>query len=175
MGKRGPRKEPTKLKILKGITTGLNNREPDPPAGNCQKDPWWKKTFNSPDSKIILSEAARFFDMMRPRLESLGTLTESDEMTFVDMCWHFGIWKNALEKLLNEGFMDISVNKKGAEYNQVSPYVGIADKAYKYMIQLSDRFGLSPSARSSLVGKKSEADSTFADLINRGKSLRGIK
>lgn len=169
------RPKPTKLKILEGNPgkRPLNKLEPEPPMGDCPKPDWWEEKYNAKETSLIMREANLFFDRMKPRLEDMGVLTVSDEPMFELMCYYYGVWRNAQHQLLTRGFVYPSINKQGGEYLAINPYATVANKIFKDFLNIASRFGMTPSDRTSLVGKKSEADNAFAELISRGRALPG--
>ena len=145
------RPKPTKLKLIDGIVNkkriNLNEPNPKPKAPSMPKN--------------MDKVAEKEWKSLGPILEKLGVLTNVDGGAFEALCVSYGEWvkysRQAQEKPLYK------FEQTG--YIQISPFVTLADKAFKNYIKLATEFGLTPSSRSRIVMAKDSADSTGADLL----------
>lgn len=151
MGKRGPGREPTKLKLLKGNPgkRALPKYEPQPP----QLD-----TFAPPPT---LSDAARpIWERNAPVLVTLGILTVSDVDAFAVLCEAIAEHERATREIATGGYTVTS--DKGNVLQ--SPWVGIRHRAADVIAKYASRFGMTPSDRASLDVKPQEKDDFDAFL-----------
>lgn len=140
MGKRGPKPEPTQLKILKGNPgkRPLNKSEPQPAPIKAPKGVRVPATLNV--------DGKRLWNYLYPKLVSINLLTELDLSAFEAMCTDYGEWKEILRKIKKEGRTKDLVRD-----------VKYYETAFR---QWSAEFGLSPSARSKMNLEKFSALST---------------
>src|SRR5438046_1986941 len=130
MGKRGPRRTPSTLRMLRGTfrkDRGSAN-EPRPPLGAvCPK---W-----------LAPAAKKEWQRLAGWLESEGLLTIADEAAFAGYCAAFARW-HRFERLAAKARADVAISQG---------YASAATKALHQLSQLLARFGLSPSDRNSVV------------------------
>ena len=81
-------------------------------------------------------------------LETMGLLTEMDMAAFAGYCQAYARWREAEEFLTQHGSMVRTPNG----YLQQVPQVSIAQTNMKIMLKFCEQFGLTPSARSRIVG-----------------------
>jgi P27 family predicted phage terminase small subunit len=134
MGRRGPRPEPTALKLLKGNPgkRPLNEREPKPPPG-------------APETPAHLDEEARReWDRVVGTLEQLGLVTMLERAVLTGYCQSWSRWVDAETKLREYGAVLKSPTKG---FPLLSPYLLIANKAMEQMRQFLSELGMSPASR----------------------------
>lgn len=144
MAQRGRKPKPTALKMLEGNPGGrpLNEAEPKPQK-KAPRCPTW-----------LEDEAKREWKRMAKVLEQLGLLTEMDMAAFAGYCQAYARWKEAEEFLTQHGSMVRTPNG----YLQQVPQVSIAQTNMKIMLKFCEQFGLTPSARSRIVGGEGASD-----------------
>lgn len=144
MAQRGRKPKPTALKVLEGNPGGrpLNTKEPKP-AKRAPRCPAW-----------LEDEAKKEWRRMGKVLEQLGLLTEMDMAAFAGYCQAYARWKEAEEFITQHGTMVRTPNG----YLQQVPQVSIAQTNLKIMLKFCEQFGLTPSARSRIVGEDASAD-----------------
>lgn len=144
MAQRGRKPKPTALKMLEGNPGGrpLNEAEPKPQK-KAPRCPTW-----------LEDEAKREWKRMAKVLERLGLLTEMDMAAFAGYCQAYARWKEAEEFLTQHGSMVRTPNG----YLQQVPQVSIAQTNMKIMLKFCEQFGLTPSARSRIVGGEGASD-----------------
>ena len=133
MGQRGPAPKPTALKQLEGTFR----------ADRAQGEifPQSPQSVFPPEH---LSEPAREkWRELAPILSRNGLLTECDLDTLALYCATWVRWQDAETRLQTEG----ATTTAQSGYRQVSPDFTIASKSAAELRALSDRLGLSPSAR----------------------------
>nr|DAT96168.1 MAG TPA: terminase small subunit [Caudoviricetes sp.] len=144
MAQRGRKPKPTALKMLEGNPGGrpLNEAEPTPQKKAPRCPPW------------LEDEAKREWKRMAKVLEQMGLLTEMDMAAFAGYCQAYARWKEAEEFLTQHGSMVRTPNG----YLQQVPQVSIAQTNMKIMLKFCEQFGLTPSARSRIVGGEGAAN-----------------
>lgn len=144
MAQRGRKPKPTALKVLEGNPGGrpLNTKEPKP-AKRAPRCPAW-----------LEDEAKKEWRRMGKVLEQLGLLTDMDMAAFAGYCQAYARWKEAEEFITQHGTMVRTPNG----YLQQVPQVSIAQTNLKIMLKFCEQFGLTPSARSRIVGEDASAD-----------------
>lgn len=138
MAQRGRKPKPTALKMLEGNPGGrpLNTKGPKPEK-KAPRCPSW-----------LEDEAKKEWKRMAKVLEQMGLLTEMDMAAFAGYCQAYARWKEAEEFLTQHGSMVRTPNG----YLQQVPQVSIAQTNMKIMLKFCEQFGLTPSARSRIVG-----------------------
>lgn len=152
MGKRGPKKEPTNLKLVKGNPgkRPLNKKEPKP-----------KISLPSAPDHLCFS-AKHEWKRVAKALYDLGLLSELDRAALAAYCNAYGRWVAAEKKLK-------AAAKEDPEYGGLlietsngnliqNPLVGIANTARKEMARLAGEFGMTPSARTGIEAAPLGAD-----------------
>ena len=136
MGKRGPKRLPTTLKIIRGTARGKDKRrrEPQPPVTRlrCPRD--------FPD------EARQAFRRLSRVLVPLGLLTAADTESFEMMCLHYGLARRAALEMWKDGLTapdDNGIQRK-SPLNQL-----VREHSAEYR-RYAALFGLSPSARAEI-------------------------
>lgn len=126
---------PTSLKVLRGNPgkRPLNHREPKP--GSKAKLPKAPSFLNDRAKKEWRNMGKRLFDM--------GLLTELDETALAMYCWSLSRWIQANGEIEEYG----AVLVQGSKLKQ-SPWVAIANEAWRQTIRMMAEFGMTPSSRS---------------------------
>ncbi len=143
MGKRGPRPQPTELKVLHGARRDrINTAEPQPAAGEVV----------APE----LSAAAReVWDRLAPDLEAKGVLTPWDADEFAGFCDAVARRDEAARQLDKHGEVIRApvFDRNGKPTGQrivTSPWLSVWKAATDAVLRYGSRFGLSPSDRSQI-------------------------
>lgn len=155
MAQRGRKPKPAALKMLEGNPGGrpLNTKEPKP-AKKAPRCPSW-----------LEDEAKKEWKRMAKVLEQMGLLTEMDMAAFAGYCQAYARWKEAEEFLTQHGSMVRTPNG----YLQQVPQVSIAQTNMKIMLKFCEQFGLTPSARSRIVGgENSDEEDEMEKLLEGG-------
>ena len=99
-------------------------------------------------------------------LAEMGMLTNLDMMAFAGYCQAYARWKGAEEFITQHGDMVRTPNG----YLQQVPQVSIAQTNLKIMLKFCEQFGLTPSARSRMIGEDTggEREVDEMELILRG-------
>lgn len=163
MGRRGPRPEPTALKLLKGNPgqRPINDAEPKPQpvAPKCPR--WLSKS------------AKREWRRLAKELEPLGLLTVIDGMALATLCEEYATYVWAQGVLAENGHTHEYTNKAGEPNTVARPEVAIAHRALTNIKTLCAEFGLTPSARSRMRVElpKAEKDE-YEEYRKRGPAAR---
>jgi P27 family predicted phage terminase small subunit len=135
VGRRGPRPEPTKLKLLKGNPgkRKISTREPKPaPVDGAPKCPVW-----------MPADGRREWKRVVPELMRLGILSVVDVASLQGYCASYA---RALEADRHVKRMGLTIATKTGFFVQ-NPAVSIARLAWQAQRQFAAEFGLTPSAR----------------------------
>ena len=151
MGKRGPAKKPTALKLLTGNPgkRPLPENEPKPQVGfkNCPEH---------------LTGAARdFWNEWAPILSRCGIATEADTQAFIYAAEQHAEYVFCRDNVAIEGRVIVGVGSMGQEVRTKNPHWDMAQQALKNVTQILKEFGMTPSSRSGVerVGPKEDPDS----------------
>jgi P27 family predicted phage terminase small subunit len=157
MGKRGPRPQPTELKLLRGNPgrRAINKAEPKPAA----------------DGVVMPSNlgpvAVEKWQQVLPLLQAVKVMTKADVEALARYCDTYEWWLATRARLKSEGDTYPILNDKGEiKYIAQRPEVSIAHKLAAQMRQLEQDFGLNPSARTGLhVQEQKQADEEDARMF----------
>ena len=141
MGKRGPRPEPTVLKMAKGNPGKRkpNPREPKPTT----------EGITPPD--YLAGPSLEKWNELRPQLEEMGVLTVADVETLARYCTMYEQWRKYLEQVRRGLDVLVIRDESGkVKYMQSTPAAVRLDKLAVSMLRIEQEFGLTPSARSSI-------------------------
>ena len=157
MGRRGPRPQPTSLKILRGNPgcRPINAAEPKPPADGIAMPPHLGEVA-----------AARWRELL-PMLQAVRVMTRADVEALARYCDTYEWWLAVRAKLKAEGDTYPILNDGGqVKYIAQRPEVSIAHKLAQQLRQLEADFGLSPAARVSLkVEPDAQQESTIEKFL----------
>ena len=145
MGKRGPPKTPTKLKILRGNPGGkkLNAAEPEPPADKIVPPPWLAGASLDRWNEIV------------PMLVQLGVMTNADIGTIARYCVAHELYLVYLAEVRAGGDRITGFNPDGSvTYQQVAPPATLMNKYHEFMLRVEQEFGMTASARAGIVTNK---------------------
>ncbi len=145
MAAKGPRPQPTALKLLKGNPgrRALNAGEPQPPTpGDVPMPPEWLEAYAKGEWRTLA-----------PILHGLGLLTEADLTFFAAYAQSYARWRSAEEWLSANSETVILRDKDGKVRSIVrAPQAVTAQAALADMNRFGSQFGLSPSSRTSIGG-----------------------
>ena len=157
MGKRGPPKQPTKIKIARGTLRESRASEPQPPADGVAMP-----------SHLGEVAATRWRELL-PMLQSVRVMTRADVEALARYCDTYEWWLATRAKLRKEGDTYPILNDGGeVKYIAQRPEVAIAHKLAQQLRQLEQDFGLNPAARASLHVEKPETTSDEEDRLMFG-------
>ena len=160
MGKRGPRPQPTNLKILRGNPgrRPVNADEPQPPADGIVMPPHLGEVA-----------AARWREVL-PMLQAVRVMTRADVEALARYCDTWEWWLAVRAKLKAEGDTYPILNDGGEiKYIAQRPEVSIAHKLAQQLRQSEADFGLTPAARASL---KVEPNAPEASTLEKFRALK---
>jgi len=149
MGKRGPRKEPTVLRLLKGSPSHhrINRLEPQPASDSIAPPPWLVKTSLKKWNEIL------------PGLIATGVVTNADVETLARYCTMHEQFLFCLKEIrAGRDQVEIKDPKSGEIVNiKATPAAVNIYKLAASMLRIEQEFGLTPSARSGIVANKKQA------------------
>ena len=134
MGRRGPKKTPTKVLKLRGSWRGDKRPVDDPGA------------YTRPSMPQYLTGAARTeWKRIVPILENMGVLAECDRTMLALYCKVYAEWLEADE--LCKSLLIKTSNNNIVQH----PALSIRTNAWERLKKICSEFGLSPSARTGLA------------------------
>jgi len=141
MGKRGPRKQPTKLRLLRGDPSkeGQNAGEPVPPSG----------PLDAPAH--VTGAALEKWREVAPQLQAMRILTTADRETLARYCLYFEQFLKYADQVRRG--LDVLVIRDDAgkvKYIQSTPAATMFVKLGQSMLRIEQEFGLTPSARAGM-------------------------
>jgi P27 family predicted phage terminase small subunit len=141
MGKRGPRPEPTIIKMAKGNPgkRPLNKSEPKPPSDDITPPEW------------VTGVARSKWDEVVPKLIGMGVMTNADIDTIARYCTMHEQYVKYLEQVRRGLDVLVIRDEKGkVKYMQSTPAATMLMKLAASMLRIEQEFGLTPSARSGI-------------------------
>jgi P27 family predicted phage terminase small subunit len=149
MGKRGPKPQPTVLKMARGNPgcRKLNDAEPKPKAEKIEPP------------KYLTGESLKCWNAITPGLIATGVMTEADVPTLARYCTMFEQWLRYLAEVRAGNDILVILNDDGSvKYQQSSPAATMQQKLATSMLRIEQEFGLTPSARTGIVAQKNDEE-----------------
>ena len=136
MGKRGPAKTPTELKVVRGTASAaqLDQQPTPPPSGSAPAPP-----------EYLDLDAVGIWHRLAPTLHGRGVLTAWDVDAFAAYCSAVVHHRRAVSAVNAEG---ITVRVTGGRVK--NPALQIVRDQAALIISLGGRFGLTPADRASI-------------------------
>lgn len=156
MGRRGPPKKPTKLRLLEGNPSKrpINHDEPQPPAVRQAKAP-----------KFLNTTAQTEWNRLAPELIDLGLLTTLDFGLLTMLCHSWSQFVSASERAEKTGMMIIG--KAGRPLR--NPYLKIIRDAKAEYLRFSQEFGMGAAARSRIQMFEEKKEDPLDQFLDGGK------
>jgi P27 family predicted phage terminase small subunit len=157
MGQRGPAKQPSIVRYVRGDPSkeGFSANEPKPLPASL-----------SPPDDLEGVALDKWMDTV-PKLQAMGVFTEADRGTWHRYCIEFALWKRNVEMVNKYG--DVMRFKPKAEgeapYMQVSPFATQMMKLAASLLRIEQQFGLTPSSRSQVQIHRGAEDDPFETFI----------
>lgn len=139
--KPGPKPKPTPLKILEGNLgkRPLPENEPKP------------KSRLPSCPRYLSKEARKEWRRMAKEMSNLGILTNIDHAIFEAYCVAYSEWvENTLKA------QEHPVFKTTTGYMQITPFVTLAEKAFKKWTKAAAELGMTPSSRTRIAVEKKD-------------------
>jgi P27 family predicted phage terminase small subunit len=159
MGLRGPAKQPSVVRYVRGDPSkeGFNEKEPKPPL-----------TTLDPPAGLDGLARDKWMDTV-PKLVQMGVFTDADRMTWERYCEEYALWVHAKAMVQRHGDVMIMRPKKEGDppYMQVSPYASRMDRYSASLLRMEQQYGLTPSSRSQVNIHPSAADDPLETFIAR--------
>jgi P27 family predicted phage terminase small subunit len=158
MGKRGPPKEPTKLRLMRGnpSKTPAPANEPQPPSD----------AVTAPD--YLTPEEVEKFHQLAAQLVSLGVMSNIDIDALARYCGHWSAWKKHKAVCDRGGDVLVMRDESGkVKYAQVGPSSTLTTKHSAAMDRLAQQFGMTPSSRASIVAMEGNANDPLAAFLKK--------
>lgn len=166
MGARGPRPQPTVLKLLRG----------NPSQRRIRPEPMPRALTDIPEPPDYLEGYGREeWLRIAPELYRLGCLTVVDLHTLAAYCQSYFEWRNAIKALANVRSRDpttLGIMFMGSSGTMMAnPIQFAAERAAKNMVRYASEFGCTPAARSRIAaaedadgGKKAKFSGLLAGV-----------
>lgn len=146
MGRRGPPKKPTALKIAQG------QRKRDLP-----KDELSVPHEDNPEMKFELSDRGQMlFEDVCKRLNQSGMITILDVQTITRYCDVFDKWLHYRDMVTKSPM--VKVKTPMGERIEQNPALNAYMNLARELLKLEQQFGMTPSARASIGAVKKPAD-----------------
>ena len=158
MGKRGPPKQPTVLRLLRGNLSKrkINEREPKPDADQIV-----------PPEYLAGASLAKWNQVL-PGLIATGVITNADVETLARYCTMYEAWLQCLRQVRRAGDWFAVYDKTGKMVNAKStPSALMVVKLAASMLRIEQEFGLTPSARSGIVGTQAKQRDDMQDFFDK--------
>lgn len=152
MGKRGPKAQPTVLKILRGNPgkRALNHDEPQPQSGF------------PPCPEHLSSSAREAWGRFGEQLAACGVGTRLDGVALELLCSAYAAYLDAADKVAKGGAVWVDTSGGGGIPKfAYSPYWAVKNRERETLVKLLAEFGMTPSSRSGIHVDK-PAQSTIA-------------
>jgi len=156
MGKRGPRKQPTKLRLLRGDPSkeGTPAAEPEPLPGDL-----------SPPAHVQ-GVALEKWREVAPKLAAIGLLTPNDLETLARYCLYFELFVKYADQIRRGLDVLVIRDKDGkVKYVQSTPAATMFVKLGQSMLRIEQEFGLTPSARAGMNVEKAKPQDALRAFI----------
>ena len=165
MGNRGPAKQPTILRYIRGNPSkeGFNTKEPTPPSSDD----------TPPESLDGLS--LQKWNETVPKLRAMGVFTEADRGTWERYCIEYELWRVAREKVRKFGDVMTFKPKNDGEvpYMQVSPFASQMLRYASNLLRIEMQFGLTPSSRSQVTIHDTPSEDPITAFIKKRGDIAG--
>ena len=145
----GRKSLPTALKIVKGTQRKCRLKPDEPDIGSDNLAP--------PD--YISKEAIKHWPIIVKMLKDAGVASDLDAMALCALCEAVTTWVQATTDVRKYGL--ITEGKYGPCAN---PAIKISNDASDRMMRILIEFGMTPSARSKVSGRKKEAANEFNEF-----------
>lgn len=149
MGKRGPKPQPSVIKLARGNPgkKKVNKNEPLPTCDNIEP----------PD--YLQGKSLEKWHELKRHLTKMGVMTDADVETLARYCTMYEQWIKYLDQVRRG--LDVLVIRDDSgkvKYMQSTPAAVRLDKLAVSMLRIEQEFGLTPSARSGLSVKETNQD-----------------
>ena len=149
MGKRGPRPQPSSIRIARGNPSKrpLNEREPVPESGAIDPPEW------------VVGVSRAKWDEVVPKLQAMRVITPADVEAIARYCTMYEQWVKYLEQMRRGLDVLVLRDKDGkVRYMQSSPAATMFVKLAASMLRIEQEYGLTPSARTGITTSNGETD-----------------
>lgn len=142
MGKRGPKPQPTALRLLRGNPGKRPINEAEPKFD----------LTNTRPPKGVTKEGRRKWRELVSRLQAKGLFTDADRDLLHNYVVAFERWMDAERVLTEEGTTVSHIDTNGNSVLRRRPEVDISRIYQTQMYRIASEFGMTPSARSRIFG-----------------------
>lgn len=156
MGRRGPKPEPTIIKLAKGNPgkRRINKAEPKPSTDGIEPP------------EYLAGKSLEKWHAIIPQLRDMGVMTVSDVETIARYCTMWEQWLKYLDQCRRGLDVLVIRDESGkVKYMQSTPAATMQQKLATSMLRIEQEFGLTPSARTGIVAKKDEEDDPLAKYL----------
>ena len=144
MGKRGPKRTPTKILALRGSPKAIARRATD-------LEPQSEASDGIPSPPMDLSiPAEKVWNHLCLEFDNRGIFTTVDSFTLARYCVMWCEWKKAMRFVHDNGETYETTNKNGDKVLRPWPQVTIAMKYSEQLLRIEQQFGMTPASRSSI-------------------------
>lgn len=140
-----------------------------------QGNPGHRPIVKTPDVAAADATSPEWLDEMgrsiwtlyMPRLRGMGYVKDTDRLAFARLCDHTARWLRLREKVNVKGESYTTESRHG-KMERINPDFAAMLRVEEKMVQLEDRFGLTPAARQQILARLTEPPPP-PDLFGNGE------
>jgi len=117
--------------------------QPSPPASNAAAPEWLDEMGH------------KVWQLYMPRLKGMGYVKDTDMLAFARLCDHTARWLRLRDKVDAVGESYETESRHG-KMQRINPDFAAMLRIEEKMVQLEDRFGLTPSSRQQILARFTE-------------------
>lgn len=152
MGKRGPKPEPTVLKLARGNPGKRKTNKKEPKPKSDQIEP----------PEYLSGKSMEKWNEITPALITSGVMTNADVETIGRYCSMWEQWVKYLEQCRRGLDVLVIKDENGkVKYMQSSPAATMQMKLSTALLRIEQEFGLTPSARTGINVNEEKEDNDF--------------
>lgn len=156
MGKRGPKPQPTIIKMARGNPgkRRLNAQEPKPESDGIEPPAW------------VTGVSLEKWNEIVPKLIAMGVMTNADIEAIARYCTMHEHYVKYLDQVRRGLDVLVIRDEKGkVKYMQSTPAATMVTKLAASMLRIEQEFGLTPSARTGIVATKQDTDADAEKIL----------
>lgn len=153
---------------------------PKPKPGEIaekQGNPGHRPIIKTPESVPAEVAAPEWLDEMgcaiwslyMPRLRGMGYVKDTDRLSFARLCDHTARWLRLRQKV-NEKGESYTTESRHGKMERINPDFAAMLRVEEKMVQLEDRFGLTPAARQQILARLTEPTELTLNLQPTGQT-----
>lgn len=142
-----------------------------------QGNPGHRAAASTPDAVAIDAAAPSFLTDVGveiwtayiPKLRTMGFVKDTDRMAFARLCDHMARWLDLRAKVALKGESYTTESRHG-KMDRINPDFAAMLRVEEKLVQLEDRFGLTPAARQQIAARMVEPPAPPSDMFGASGS-----